>query len=165
MMTLQRQQTQHGFTMVELIITIGILAVLTAFATPAVTKTMRKTQLNREVGAVVEALQSARSEAVIRRRQCSAQLRSVSGELSVGVACGVTGEIMPSVNIRYAVVQPEDLRVEYDFMGRSPTAYNSPNNCINIIMRHTDDPNVVASIEVREVGSPDILKLEQSQCR
>lgn len=161
MMTLQRQRTQHGFTMVELLITIGILAVLTAFATPAVTKTMRKTQLNREVSAVVEALQSARSEAVIRRRQCHAVLTP-----SLATAtCNVTGEVMPNVAMKHAVMQPERLEVEYDFMGRSPTAYNSPNQCINIVMRHRGDSNVVASIEVREVGSPDVLKLEQNECR
>lgn len=147
MMTLQRQQTQHGFTMVELIITIGILAVLTAFAVPTATKTMRKTQLNGEVRTALEAVQVARSEAVIRKSEKSADL-----------------SILDSEKI---TMSPEEPNITYDFMGRliDKNDNNKLIECINIVIRHNKDPSIVASIEVRGVGSPDVLKLEQSQCR
>lgn len=139
MTTLQRQQTQKGFTMVELLITVGILGVLAAFATPAMVKTMRKTQLNSEVNAVVESLQQARADAVIQKRARTS--------------------VMPT--LQHTQSTPQAVAVQYDFMGRATVA----NDCVNIVMEHTDDPNIVASIEVRAVGRPEVLKLRQSQCR
>lgn len=145
MMTLQRQRTQHGFTIVELIITVAILAVLTAFAVPTATKTMRKTQLNGEVRTALEAVQVARSEAVIRKSEKSADL-----------------SILDSEKI---TMSPKEPNITYDFMGRLIDENKNLVECINIVIRHNKDPSIVASIEVRGVGSPDVLKLEQNECR
>lgn len=148
MMTLQRQQTQHGFTIVELIITIGILAVLTAFAVPTATKTMRKTQLNGEVRTALEAVQVARSEAVIRKSKKSADLSSI-------------------LNSEKIIMSPEEPDITYNFMGRLIDKNDNDKliECVNIVIRHKKDPSIVASIEVRGVGRPDVLKLEQNECR
>lgn len=145
MMKVQQQQTQRGFTIVELIITVGILAVLSAFAMPTMVKTMRKTELNREVRSVVEAVQHARSEAVIQKRKQSAS--------------------WSAIDLDKVAMSPEKPDVNYDFMGRLRGKDNKSVECLNIVVRHKDDPNVVASIEVRGFGNLEILKLEQNQCR
>lgn len=130
-MTVQRQQTQRGFTIVELIITVGILAVLTAFALPTMVTIKRKTEHRSEVGAVVEALQTARADAVIKKKQATTQAPTIKYT-----------NIHPAINIRY------------DFMGRADV----PNNGRCITVTHSKDSVIVSSILVRQVGNPEIFK-------
>lgn len=151
MMTRQRQQAQKGFTIVELLITIGILAILSAFAVPTMVKTMRKTQLNSEVRAVASAVQTARSDAVIQKKSKTVNWKEL--------------EDQKVLKLEHTTMSPSSPAIRYDFMGRLVDTGGNRVECVLIVIRHQQDPNVVASIEVREVGSPDILKEERSQCR
>lgn len=132
-MTVQRQQTQRGFTIVELIITVGILAVLTAFALPTMVTIKRKTEHRSEVGAVVEALQTARADAVIKKKQATTQ----------------------APTIKYTNINPEINNISYDFMGRANVPIDS-GRCITVT--HSKDSVIVSSILVRQVGNPEIFK-------
>lgn len=136
MMIPQQKQKQKGFTMVELLITMGILAVLAAFATPALVKTMRQTQFNSEVRVVVDSFQQARAEAVIQKRA-----RTVT----------------PATDLKYGNITPTR-GVEYDYMGRANIngANTDHGHCFSIT--HRQDPSISAAILVRPVGNPEIFK-------
>lgn len=144
MMTLQRQQTQHGFTMVELLITIGILAVVTAFATPTIAETMRKTQLNREVSAVVEVLQNERTRAVIQKKSTKEYYKSENG--------------VPLPEFKQVLLEPvsptSSTKVNYDFMGRADVGQNG--YCWKIT--HKDDSNIKVLVLIHAISSPEIIK-------
>lgn len=60
---------QGGFTMVELMITVAIMATLTAIGAPMFTDTLRKVRLNSISGALVSSLQQARSDAIRLNRR------------------------------------------------------------------------------------------------
>lgn len=135
-MKVQRQQTQRGFTIVELIITVGILAVLTAFALPTMVKVKRKTEHSSAVSTVVEALQTARSQAVIDKRTRSPAIPT----------------------IKDMTISPTDINVEYDFMGRAKFDKSTTvtERCVTIT--HSKDANIVSSVLIRQVGNPDVFK-------
>lgn len=130
------QQKQKGFTMVELLITMGILAVLAAFATPALVKTMRQTQFNSEVREVVDNFQNARAEAVIQKRAQT---------------------VTPSSDLKHANITPSTA-VRYDYMGRADvTGANTDNgHCFSMI--HQQDATIATAILVRSMGNPEIFK-------
>lgn len=168
--------------MVELIITIGILGVLSAFAAPTMIKTMNKTRFNSEVQAVLETLQQARTEAVLRKAGHHISISESAdprraGKKNAALTVRRTNRnamTNPTVleHTTLTITTPKSVNsIDYDFMGRVISVNSTTRiqdvsgQCINLLIRSKDDASIVASIEVREVGRPEILKLEQSQCR
>lgn len=76
-----------GFTLVELMITIAVLAVILAIATPSFTTVINNNRLTAQTNDLVAALQMARSEA-LKRNSSVAVCRSVTGTSCAG-AVGV----------------------------------------------------------------------------
>jgi len=62
---------QAGFTLVELMITIAVLAILIALATPSFTSVINSNRLTAQANNLMADLQLARSEAVRRNRKVS----------------------------------------------------------------------------------------------
>lgn len=56
----------HGFTAIELLVTIAVLAIVTAFAVPGMTALVVRNRLAAQANELVGALNYARSEAVTR---------------------------------------------------------------------------------------------------
>lgn len=61
------RQAKRGFTLLELMITISVLAIVAVMATPALMTQVRKNQLYGDMRALVENAMETRSEAVFRR--------------------------------------------------------------------------------------------------
>lgn len=59
---------RSGFTLVELIITIALVAILASLALPSMQTTLRRNQVNTEVNRLLADLLYARNEAVTRSR-------------------------------------------------------------------------------------------------
>ncbi|MDM3871262.1 GspH/FimT family pseudopilin [Porticoccus sp. W117] len=67
----QKHPKQAGFTLIELMVTVAILAILVAVAVPAMTSFMNSNRLTAHTSALKQAIQYARSEAVAKNQNVS----------------------------------------------------------------------------------------------
>lgn len=63
----QRGHSQRGFTLVELMVTLAVAAILMAMAVPSFTEMTKNNRLTTQTNQLVTALNLARSEAITRR--------------------------------------------------------------------------------------------------
>jgi type IV fimbrial biogenesis protein FimT len=80
--TLNIRQAVRGFTIIELMITIVVLAVLLALGVPNLQQTIINNRLTTEVNSLVAGLQYARSEAL--RRNTAVTIGAASTDWSAG---------------------------------------------------------------------------------
>jgi type IV fimbrial biogenesis protein FimT len=84
------RSTESGFTMVELLATIAVVAVLTAIAVPAFRSSFAGSRLTSTANNFIGALNQARSEAVRRNAtvQFCGSTSAANGADTLGTACG-----------------------------------------------------------------------------
>lgn len=68
----------RGFTLVELMITIGVMAIIVVMAVPSFTNMLLKQNLNKSTRDLVIVLEKARSKAALERRAVTVILNSSS---------------------------------------------------------------------------------------
>ncbi|GMG88581.1 pilus assembly FimT family protein [Biformimicrobium ophioploci] len=83
-------QQQRGFTLIELMLTIGVLGVIAAIAVPSFTTMIKNNRITATTNEVVGALQFARAEAVRRARVV--QVNSVDNDSSKGLLLWMDGD-------------------------------------------------------------------------
>lgn len=74
-----RFMNNSGFTMVELVVTIAIIAVLATFAVPAYNEMSQNAMVRTATDSIVTGLQTARAEAVKRNEQVQFDFTTGSG--------------------------------------------------------------------------------------
>lgn len=87
---LGRMNTQRGFTILELMLSVAVGAILVGIGVPSFVNTIRNSEMTSATNGLVGALYAARSEAVKQRTRvtvCRAQTNS-SGDVS----CAATGD-------------------------------------------------------------------------
>lgn len=76
-----KPEENRGFTLIELMITISIAAILMAIAIPSFTSTIRSTRLTTQANEFVTSLNLARSEAIKRGVQVTVRRKGVSSKI------------------------------------------------------------------------------------
>ena len=67
-------QLVRGFTLVELMVTIAILAIIATLAAPSFSNIIQRQQLNSATESLVSLLEEARTEAVLKHRDISVKI-------------------------------------------------------------------------------------------
>ena len=63
---MKKRSHHHGFTLVELMVSMGMVAILLAFAVPSVSSMIKNNRLSTQLNAVMNDIHFARSEAIKR---------------------------------------------------------------------------------------------------
>lgn len=83
--------TKTGFTLIELMVTVAILAIVLAVGVPSFQRFIRDNQVRTDTNAFISGLQLARSEAVKRGTQVSVNAAGASFAAGFCVHTGGTG--------------------------------------------------------------------------
>lgn len=81
-MLVKRNKNQKGFTLVELMVTIAVFAIIAAMAVPSFTKMMAQQRLNSTTRELATTLIQARSQAALLRREVTVTLNSSTANTS-----------------------------------------------------------------------------------
>ncbi|MCO8041195.1 GspH/FimT family pseudopilin [Acinetobacter bohemicus] len=75
-------QKNKGFTLIELMVTIAILVIVTMMAAPSFGNLVQKQNLNRSTQELIGQLNSARSQAVLERKEVKVKLNRTFDRLT-----------------------------------------------------------------------------------
>jgi type IV fimbrial biogenesis protein FimT len=91
-----RRRATAGFSMVELVVSIGVMLVLTALAIPSLMRSVRTYQLNNAAGSVSDMLKFTRFEAVRRNTQINFLMQANGTGWLVGADSNNSGALDPT---------------------------------------------------------------------
>lgn len=74
------RQKENGFTLIELMVTIAVLAIIAMMAAPSFGDLLQNQNLNRSTQELIGQLNSARSKAVLERREVTVRLNSLDAD-------------------------------------------------------------------------------------
>ena len=74
---MQRTKKNHGFTLIELMVTIAVMAIIATMAAPSFGDMLLKQNLNKSTRDLVGILTDAKTKAVLERREITLTLKDV----------------------------------------------------------------------------------------
>ena len=75
--SMQRTKKNHGFTLIELMVTIAVMAIIATMAAPSFGDMLLKQNLNKSTRDLVGILTDAKTKAVLERREITLTLKDV----------------------------------------------------------------------------------------
>lgn len=140
---MSRRSDMHGFTLIELMITLALLTIVVGIAVPNFTAFIQRTQLQGQADDLVAILQYARGEAVTRRTTAEVAVDD-TGPWKVSVAGQSAREL--SHNASQAKMDANVTTITYRANGTATPA--------TITICRDDKPETAYVVEVRASGSP-----------
>jgi len=178
---------QHGFTLVELMVTVAVLAIVMAVAVPSFTNLINSNRLTAQANEVLAGLILARTEA-IKRNESMVFCHTTDGEnCSVPPVAGwqgwlVRGTVDPTViatgitltqqltmlsssNVTNAVIANigHSLRFNPQGLVRSGNANNPLNGILRICLANVSVQPNIRDIEVRSGGQTRVVSVSEGQ--
>lgn len=86
-------QKEKGFTLIELMVTIAVLAIVASIAAPSFGNLLQKQNLNRSAQELIGQLNSARSKAVLERREVTVMLNSLDADTPTRLNWSPRGQV------------------------------------------------------------------------
>lgn len=131
-----------GFSLIELMVVVGIMGVLAALATPSMLRLVHQSQVNTETRSLVAKIQETRSQAVLEKRTIPETWKSSRSHIQ---AAGKS-----------------ELALEYNFMGLATGAWEKTiagfsNRCLNIV-HSTSTYDVATSVRLESNGRIQVFK-------
>ena len=133
----ESMQENKGFTLIELMVTIAVLAIIASIATPSFTQTIRKNQLIGDTRDFIDLLAETRSEAIFKQSQ---RILAVDNSVSTFYKKWIPTHIAK---------QSGDTQVVFNRLGQSTIAGNG--QCF--IFKHNNDATLKAYVYVQKGGT------------
>ena len=157
-----RRRDQQGFTLVELLVTITIFAIVSSMAMPVFNQTVRRSQLNDDAREFANSLVALRTEAVLRQKErtmiIGKESKAESEEEGEDGGSEEPLDWSPTANTQWATGHPSSLTATYNMMGRLKSDTN-----LCFVLQHQKDPSKQAVIIARVTGSV-IYDKKQTDC-
>lgn len=126
---------KRGFTLIELMVTIAVLAIIATLAAPSFTQIIRKNQLQNDAHDFLNQVVEMRADAILKQK-----------DLELSVDESKTDAWKPSIHTQW-LTTPSVMTLTYSLMG---TLRSNTNLCF--VLKHVKDSNLKAVIIMRKNG-------------
>lgn len=154
MMTYKQQK---GFTTIELLVVVVIMAIIATLAVPSMQSFIRKSQLNREAQDLIYAFNDIRVKSITERKDYTLKVETGDKpEFKLESTKPEASLVLDSKKVSWD--QTEISNVEFNYMGRikNMPASNQINACF--ILQHASDNSLKQVIVVQSVGNIAVRK-------
>jgi len=151
----------RGFTLVELMVTVAVLAILLGVAAPSLVDLLRQNRITSVANEVLGLVQYGRSEAIKRASEINLVLNDPGTAWSATLEAGGGTVIRTVSNIGGAISLSSEQTLTFDYMGRL-----SPVVGVSFIFTHASDSSIARVVFVEPSGRSCVVKTSSaSSCQ